>query len=407
MIEIPLRILVESLNLFIRISPFLLLGFVISGVLHLFINSDFVVRNLGSGKSSILKAVLLGVPLPVCSCGVIPIAASLKRQGAGRASILAFLYSTPVTGVDSILVTYALLGISFAIFRPLAAFVGGILLGLVALKFSHGSQTVAMERHHLRETGCSRLKGAFSYAFIYLPGEIGKWILIGVLLGGTVNVLIPQKISGYLSNPYLVYPAVLLISLPLYVCATGSVPVAAALIAKGLSPGAALAFLITGPATNTVTVTFVLKDLGKKFAALYLAGIVTTSIAFGLAFDGIIRIFGIEVIVPSTTLGGLYSRVFLISSVILAVMIFYNFLRMFMNPRDKKEEGMQLVLKVPGIMCEGCVFAIENKLRPLVNKVRVDLDAHEVYVDTDLPAEVIKEAINEAGYEVEEITIKS
>ncbi len=407
--DILLKILDESLRLFVRISPYLLVGFAISGILHMFVDSGFVIRNLKSGKSSILKAVALGVPLPVCSCGVIPIAASFKRQGASKASILAFLYSTPVTGVDSILVTYALLGTAFAIFRPMAAFVGGILIGLIVLKFAHGN---GAEDHHdtrVHSGGKKSLKEAFGYSFSYLPGEIGKWIIAGVLLGGIVSVMIPADIGRYLSNPYLAYPAVLLISIPLYVCATGSVPVAAAFIAKGLSPGAALAFLIAGPATNTVTITFVLKDLGKKFAAIYLAGIALTSVAFGIIFDELIRIFGIETFVRASVTTGSVGIISQISAVILAGIIFFALFKPSITLKKKEEEEMKLILKVPGMMCEGCVYSIKSKLLPLkeVKNVKVDLGSHEVYVDTDLPAEVIKEAINEAGYEVEEITIKS
>lgn len=338
--DILFRILDESLRLFVRISPYLLVGFAISGILHMFVDSNFVTRNLKGGKSSILKAVALGVPLPVCSCGVIPIAASLKRQGAGKASILAFLYSTPVTGVDAVLVTYALLGSAFAIFRPLTAFVGGILIGLIVLKFAHGN---GAEDHHdsiVHLGGKKSLKDALGYSFSYLPGEIGKWILAGVFLGGVVSMLIPSDIGGFLSNPYLAYPAVLLISIPLYVCAIGSIPVAAAFIAKGLSPGAALAFLIVGPATNTVTITFVLKDLGKKFAAIYLAGIALTSVAFGIIFDELILILGIETIVHTGVTEGRAGTISQISAVILAGIIFYALFRPSIIFRKKGEEEM-------------------------------------------------------------------
>ncbi len=406
--DIILKIFDESLRLFVRISPYLLVGFAISGILHMFVDSNFVTRNLKGGKSSILKAVALGVPLPVCSCGVIPIAASLKRQGAGKASILSFLYSTPVTGVDSILVTYALLGSAFAIFRPMAAFVGGILIGFVVLKFTYRDEDGDYQEAGVYSGGKKSLKEALGYSFSYLPAEIGKWIIAGVLLGGVVSVLIPADIGRYLSNPYLAYPAVLLISIPLYVCATGSIPVAAAFIAKGLSPGAALAFLIAGPATNTVTITFVLKDLGKKFSAIYLAGIALTSVAFGLLFDELIRIFGIETFVRASDTTGSVGIISQISAVILAGIIFFALFKPSIISGKKEEEEMKLILKVPGMMCEGCVYSIRSKLLPLkeVKNVKVNLGSHEVYVDTDLPAEIIKEAINEAGYEVEEITIK-
>ncbi len=395
--DVLLKIFEESVNLFVRMAPYLLIGFTVSGILHMFVDTEFVTRNLRGGKMSVLKAVILGVPLPVCSCGVIPIAASLKRQGAGKASTLAFLYSTPVTGIDAILATYALLGTAFAIFRPLAAFAGGIFLGLLALSLTREKN---IQKPVTGSSSKKSLKDALHYSFVYLPGEIGRWILVGVLLGGIAGVVIPSEIGRYLSNPYFAYPAVLLVSIPVYVCATGSIPVAAALIAKGLTPGAALSFLIAGPATNTVTITFVLKDLGKKFAVLYLAGITFTSVASGLLFD---RMFhGINVSLYSSVTAGSQGSLNIASALILAAIIALSIFK----PHKEKEEDMKLILKVPGMSCEGCVLSIKSRLQHLdeVRKVSVDLKAHEVRVDTDLPAEVIEKAINDAGYEVKEVT---
>ena len=274
-------------------APYILLGMVIAGILHVAMDKNFIRRQLGQGSvKSIVKATLLGVPLPVCSCGVIPLADSLRRDGAHRSSVLAFLVSTPVTGVDSILATYALLGPLYAVFRPLAALVTGITLGLsdYILAGKDGSTPDTKPKpcahchkeHHYERT---RFKEFLHHAFVEVPADLAKWLIIGVLAGGVITVMIPADIFTH----YLVFPwdflAAIGLGIPLYVCATGSIPIAAALIAKGMSPGAALAFLIAGPATNTVTMAFVRAKLGKRSFYLYLANISIIAFLSGLVFN--------------------------------------------------------------------------------------------------------------------------
>ncbi|MCD6382397.1 MAG: permease, partial [Candidatus Hydrothermae bacterium] len=285
----------ESLALFNSLAPYLLLGFLVAGILHVLLPGDTVVKHLGGrGMMPVIKAALFGVPLPLCSCGVIPVAASLRKEGASRASVLSFLVSTPTTGVDSILATYSLMGPLFAVFRPIAALLMGISLGgITLLTAGHEAEAPAPKRPNGQISVARGIKEIAEYAFIELPGDIGKWVIVGVLAGGFLSAVIPQNIfARYLGNPLISFPLMIVVAVPLYVCATGSIPIAAALIAKGLNPGAALAFLIAGPATNTVTITVVGKMLGKKSLVTYLVSIILMALGAGLVFDLLYRFLG-------------------------------------------------------------------------------------------------------------------
>jgi len=247
----------KILEIWLDMSPYLLLGMMVAGVLHIYLGSNFIRKHMGRGIKNIVKASLLGVPLPVCSCGVIPIASSLRDDGASKGATLSFLVSTPTTGVDSIFATYSLLGPFFAIFRPLFALFAGIFTGLIS---QIGEKEEEMEKHEHAVVEKRRARDALKYAFIEMPEDIGKWLVVGVVAGGII-ASIPFNIDAAYPFDML---AALLVSLPLYVCATGSIPVAMALIEKGFSPGAALVFLIAGPATNTVTLSFVRYKLGRR-----------------------------------------------------------------------------------------------------------------------------------------------
>lgn len=276
-----------SISLWLDVSPYLLLGMVISGCLHIFLAKDFIFRHLGKGGfSSIIKATALGVPLPVCSCGVIPLASALKREGADKSSVLSFLIATPTTGVDSILATYSLLGPLFMIFRPLAAFLCGITVGLLDYIFEpqkHEYHYIPEE--HSEGSFSGRFKEFFRYAFFRIPQDIGYWLIMGTVLGAAIAAFIPAEFFlKYFSAPWD-FIAALLMGVPLYVCATGSIPVAASLIQKGFSPGAGLVFLIVGPATNIITLSFVRAKLGRKSFYIYLFSIVAIAIVLGAVFN--------------------------------------------------------------------------------------------------------------------------
>jgi uncharacterized membrane protein YraQ (UPF0718 family)/copper chaperone CopZ len=401
MLDTLINILIEVWRLLLIVSPWLLIGLLIAGIIHSFIGEEFIRRNLGgSGFIPILKSTLFGIPLPVCSCGVIPIAAGLRKDGASKASTMAFLVSTPTTGIDSIFVTYAFLGSIYMIARPLAALIAGLLIGI--LIYSSEKETapgVSDHGIHSHISLSERIKQSLYYGFRILPQDLGKTLLFGIILGGLLTALVPQDIASvYLSNPFIAYPLMLIISVPLYVCAIGAVPIAAALLTKGLVPGAALAFLIAGPATNTITLAFVGKKMGKKVLILYLISIVSIAIVFGILLDVITS--GIEIKQMLSSGGKLPYVLQLVCSILLLIIIFLNFIK-----RKRKEVEMDYSFLVPNMTCKHCQMTIEQALKkvPGIKKVEVYLDEKLVKVDGDIDEEAVVKEIEKAGYNVKRL----
>ncbi|MBN1795222.1 MAG: permease [Sedimentisphaerales bacterium] len=302
MSEFAINLLKEFWATLAEMSPYLLFGFFIAGLLSVLVSQPLVERHLGGrGIWPLIKASVFGVPLPLCSCGVIPVSMSLYKHGAGKGSTISFLLSTPQTGVDSIFVTYSLLGPVFAFFRPLAAFATGIIGGGFVNLFDKSNSE--QKRQKCTDECCSpvkknRIKTGFNFAFITLPRDIGKAMLVGIVIAAFISALVPPDFfAGRLSNPLLQMLVMMLIGIPVYVCATASVPIAAALILKGISPGAALVFLMTGPATNAASFTTIWKTLGSRTAILYLAAVAVCAFGGGLFLDQIAGWFDINVII--------------------------------------------------------------------------------------------------------------
>ena len=275
-----------------EMSPFLLFGFFVAGMLSVLVSQSFVERHLGGrGPWPLIKASIFGVPLPLCSCGVIPVSMSLHKHGAGKGSTISFLLSTPQTGVDSIFVTLSLLGPIFAIFRPIAAFLTGIIGGgLVDIFEPRAAQQRAPDK--CTDECCSddaksgKLQRAFKYGFITLPRDIGKAMLIGLVIAAVISALVPDDyFADKLGRPIVAMVIMMFLGIPVYVCATASVPVAAALILIGLTPGAALVFLMTGPATNAASFITIWKALGRRTAIIYLATVAACALAAGILLD--------------------------------------------------------------------------------------------------------------------------
>ncbi len=375
----------EIIELWLDISPYLLLGMFIAGLLYIYLGSSFIKRHLGKGKKSIVKASLLGVPLPVCSCGVIPIATSLRDEGASKSATLSFLVSTPTTGVDSILATYSLLGPLFAIFRPLFAFFAGIFTGFVNYIIEGDGEKEKEHEHSVEKK--SFIEG-MKYAFFELPEDMGKWLVIGVIAGGII-ASIPFQIEA--AYPYDMLAA-LVISLPLYVCATGSIPIATALISKGFSPGAALVFLIAGPATNTITLSFVRYKLGRSFF-IYLISIIFLSLFAGVFFNFIWNYW--QSIATLTLMPPYWVKV--ASGIVLAILIG----RAIISPFFEKETVARETLFVPDMHCRNCKATIEKELRKAgIERFSVLLDKKTVALSNPLDKEKAINAIKKAGYDV-------
>ncbi len=294
--ELIVSIFVKSWDVMAIMAPYLLLGFFVAGVLGVFVPVSFIETHLGKrGLKQIIKASLLGVPIPLCSCSVIPVTASLRRHGATKGAAISFLTSTPQTGVDSIAATWGLLGPVFAVFRVAVAFITGCVCGATVEAFTHPEKDVSggCEDEHCPSCNPNpeehKWKQVFAYGFGVLPRDIGRALLVGILVSGLLGALVPADFfTRTLNSEWLSMLAVLCLGIPLYVCSTGSIPIALAMIGMGLSPGAALVFLITGPATNAATIATVLKTMGRQVVTIYLISLAGCSLAAGWILNRIL-----------------------------------------------------------------------------------------------------------------------
>jgi len=342
-------ILIDSFKLFYEMSPWLLLGFLFAGILHVAFKIETIARHLGKNDfSSLVKAVVFGIPLPLCSCGVIPAGVMLRKSGASKGSTISFLIATPITGVDSILATYSLMGGVFAVFRVIASSITAIVAGLIAnMAFVKDKQEKVKP---LVEESCphcnaekteqsngflkGKLYGLFHYAFIKSISDIWKWLVLGVLIGGAISFLMPDAfIHKYLGSSWISMLIMLIVGIPMYICSTGSIPIAASLLLKGMSPGAALVFLLAGPATNAVTMTVVAKELGKRAVIIYVGAIAVMSILLGILFDIIAKWVGISDFAKHIHSEMLPARLHEISSILLGMFILFAIVISFIPQR--------------------------------------------------------------------------
>lgn len=342
--EIIENLFLSIFDMLNEMSPYLLLGFLIAGIMHAFVPSNLYKNYLSKNNfRSVLNAALFGIPLPLCSCGVIPTAMGLRKEGASKGATSSFLIATPQTGVDSILATYSLLGLPFAIIRPFAAFftalLGGSLVNIFAknendqniheeekeeksccchhheeekkeescsflkeenknTSFNFGEFKLVQKEekkeescccgHHneeKKETFLDKCKEALEYAFGEMMQDIGKWLIIGIVVAGIISLIPSEYFAIFSGNTLLSMLFVLLLAIPMYLCATGSIPIAVALILKGLTPGAALVMLMAGPACNIASILVIGKKLGRKTLITYLSSIIISAIAFGCLID--------------------------------------------------------------------------------------------------------------------------
>jgi hypothetical protein len=309
------EILAESWELLLDAAPYILFGILVGGLLKVFLSPTYVARHLGQGRySSVFKAALFGVPLPLCSCGVLPAAAALKKQGANNGATTAFLISTPESGIDSISVSYALLDPIMTAARPVAAFVSAMIAGSIENTFNPPRPQLAMAadlscavdgccsgvdcppaEHANHHTLPEKIRAGMRYAFGELWGDLAGWFFIGLLLAGLISALVPDDlITGYLGGGLAAMLLMLAFGIPLYICATASTPIAAAMILKGVSPGAALVFMLVGPATNMATISVLVGLLGRRATGVYLTCIAITAVLFGLALDALYATLGIS-----------------------------------------------------------------------------------------------------------------
>ena len=310
-----LSVLSSTFGIFLDASPYILFGILVAGLLRVFLSTDIIVRHLGKGRVfPVLKASLMGIPLPLCSCGVLPAGASLRKRGASRGATTAFLISTPESGVDSIAVSWALLDPIMTVARPVTAFVTAITAGILENLWNEpdfpGDQPVDRAcsvdgccdgndcdpvEHFGHHSSLEKLAGGLRHGFIELWGDLAGWFAVGLFLAGIITIAVPDDLVGYtLGGGLGAMLVIVVLAVPLYICATASTPVAAALILKGVSPGAALVFLLVGPATNIASLSVLLGLLGKRAVAIYLGSIVFVSVLAGLVLDWIYLTLGIS-----------------------------------------------------------------------------------------------------------------
>ena len=398
-------------------APYLLLGFAIAGILAASVSPEAVERHLGGkGFLPVLKAALFGVPLPLCSCGVIPVAASLRKHGASRGATMAFLLSTPQTGVDSIMVTYALLGPVIAIFRPVAALFTGLLGGclpdaLAARQTEDGGDTPPACKDECCAPGKKQnwFARAFYHGFVALPRDISRTLLLGLLAAGVIAAIVPADFfAGTLGTGIGGIFLMMLVGIPVYVCATASVPIAAALMLKGVSAGAALAFLISGPATNAAAIATIWKVLGRRTTFIYLGTVAVTAVVFGLLLDALFAIEGVKAADVVCHTGISWFSV-VSAGVLLAVLGAALFHRG--RGHEAHDEGHKhehagdetLILNVRGMTCTHCAESVTRALRecPGVESATVDLNTGDaVVIGHDLSLAPLAAAAEGLGFKV-------
>ncbi|MFA5417163.1 MAG: permease [Bacteroidales bacterium] len=376
-------------------APYLLFGFLVSGILKVAIPPNLLTRYMGkSNLRSVTNASLLGIPLPLCSCGVLPAGISLHKNGASKGASVSFLISTPQTGVDSLLVTYSMLGLPFALLRPVAALLTGILGGVLTNKLEKEKipdpKPVADEKPPKSKFS---LKSLLHYAYIEMVGDIAKWLTIGLLIAALITVLVPDNFfNAFALNGIIGMLLILVVSIPLYVCATSSVPIAAVLLMKGLSPGAMLVFLMAGPATNAATMTVIGKNLGRTSLIIYLTALIVGSLFFGLLIDYLMQSNWFH---PLINMAGEHQHNILPawisygSALLLSGLIAYSFLQKISfkknttmdQPVDATNQHY-ILLSVEGMTCNHCKATVENGISKLtdVEMAQADIENNTLKV---------------------------
>jgi len=390
-------------SVMLELSPWMLFGMLFAGLLHGFMPAGFVHRQL-RGASGVVKAVLLGVPLPLCSCGVIPAGLGLKKDGASDGASVGFVISTPQTGVDSILVSASFLGWPFALFKMAAAAVTGVLGGLLVEATDSGSdrQSAATEEGGTTDRSW---RGMVDHALDVLE-SIWLWIVFGVLVAAAIEVYIPESFFTSVAEvgAGVAMLVMLVISLPMYVCATASVPIAASLVVNGFPPGAALVFLMAGPATNVATIGAIYRALGRRPMAIYLLVIITGSVAFGLMFESLISAGVVGEHVHGThgswweTIGAV------VLTALLARFAGRDLMRWWAMRGAGEQPANALEVSVYGMTCNGCVGRLERTLAEAdgVDTVFVSLQPGRAVVTGSIDEASLRALVVDAGFETQQ-----
>ncbi|NMP17317.1 SO_0444 family Cu/Zn efflux transporter [Thalassotalea sp. Y01] len=302
------------LDLINEASPWLLLGLIIAGLMKSFVPTKILSKHLGEGRFAVVKAAFIGAPLPLCSCGVIPVATQLKRSGASSPATSSFLVATPETGVDSVSVSYALLGPIMAIYRPIAAISSAIITGML-VSTDKSAYVSAAQQHEscctkqVQKPSCcaskqqsaseqffAKLTTGVRYSFTQLIDDLIKWLALGLLFAALIRTFVPTEFLTQYGSGLPAMMLMIVISVPMYICATASTPIAAGFIFAGISPGTALVFMMAGPATNISTLGVIKTEMGTGVLIRYLAGLILSAVAFGFLLDYLLAAYQINII---------------------------------------------------------------------------------------------------------------
>lgn len=344
---------------FLLLAPMLILGLFLSGLIHVFISREAILRWLREDSlKSVSTSAAVGVPVPLCSCSVVPVVAEMRNKGASRSSCMSFLITAPETGADSILVTNAFFGFIVAIVRPFISFITAVVAGIfyIGLIRDDRDETERSDRSRDRGQDCDQecdhdhgheplvsgsddcyvspsqlktlffgwvrkvnhdkrdmvrandkqisaddltfkkvVRHIFRYGFVEIADDILFALIVGIALGGVIYLAIPSDLMSNAYARWLSYPVMVLVGVPLYICASASTPIAAALVAKGFSPGAAMIFLMTGPATNTGTIAIIVSQFGTRFASIYVSSVIAVTVVLGIAVDILLLAIGVTI----------------------------------------------------------------------------------------------------------------
>lgn len=418
--------------LLLEMAPWLLLGLIFAGLLKVYFPQKHIDKYLGKSTfKSAVNASLLGIPMPLCSCGVIPTGISFYKNGASKGATNSFLISTPQTGVDSIFATYSMLGWPFALLRPIVAFFTGVVGGALTnwfLKekpvpsspFSQFKIDVATvsgkELCEDEDCGCESsdeidkrhsIVRAADYAFVELLQDIAKWLILGFLVAALIAVILPDdffsRFQGYGLLEILV---ILLASVPIYICATGSIPIAAVLLLKGVSPGAALVFLMAGPATNVATMTVLGKTMGRKSLLIYLSTIIIGAVVFGLLTNWLIPAdFILSKVMHIHGDGSKHEMLpawlQLLSAFVLVILIPGGYFFQIYRKKRRMAESVGSVVKVEGMTCSHCEANIKRNLETLpgITNIVANNQTNSVKISgSGYNLDKVAETVNSLGY---------
>ncbi len=419
--------LYEIYILFIEMAPYLMIGLAFVAILNIYMTKEFVKKQIGKDSIwSIFKAALFGVPLPLCSCGVIPTTVYMADSKASKGAVTSFLISTPQTGIDSIIATYGMMGPVFGIFRPISALIMGILGGLFInvtnkekakpekkkLSLDVITAPPKMVDGKANIPFSKKAKTSLKYAFADFLDDIVVEFLIGLVIAGAITYFLPTEfLEGTgLKSGILGMIVMILIGVPMYVCATASIPIAVSLILKGFSPGVAFVFLAVGPATNAASIGILSKSLGKKLISYYLFAMIIMSIGFGYLLD---FVFNYLEIYPQKQLathahhehsGLIPYEIQIVLAAIFTILVVSSLYRKYGSKyfkRDKAIDNRNYVI-VEGMTCNHCVATVTDSLTKVngIDNVEVDLSSGKAFYSGNIDKSVINEAIESCGYNV-------